>query len=984
MRRRKLKAQTSSMPINETQLNGRIATLLDRMNVRWNAYGETQGVFKGNQRQPDVLVYQQGGRPVIVENEYLPARTVDSEAISRLGEKLDANILNLSGEINAVVALRTPLDLRRCRSHDQVDELLSGGIQLEYALYTGASAADCSRFPTQGFIPGAIKDLAAFISYASVPEDAIEKAIDILIDGLDRSATILRDACEESESTREEISNVLQQEYSDQTLRMASAIMINAIIFHLNLSGKHGVPNFHDTRVQGIPISGDVQVQWHQILQINYWSIFKIALDLLQAIASSKHAAQALHAMVQAAEKIEALGVAGSHDLIGTVFQRLIADRKYLATFYTRPESATLLAHLAIPDDGGWDDPERVKNFHIADYACGTGTLVHAAYRRINQLHLLSGGRPETLHSHMMQESLTACDVVPSAVHLTASMLSSSHPEERYESTRTIVAQYGKTEDGGISIGSLDLLASNGEVRPLIALHSGTAVTATGGQSAAAAVEMPQFSQDLVIMNPPFTRSGSDWEGDARETDYIKPFRGLGNDLDTQRQMTVLKRKYGKGTCAHGYAGIASWFVALADRMAKSDGTIALVLPMTALQGTSWQAVRKLIANKYNDVVVITIATASQEDQSFSADTGMAETLIVCRQSDDSPAGRGMFISLNRRPLNEMEAMEMAKAIDKTRREASLTGIEEGLTGGNPIMIGDEMLGVAIDAPLNVNAPWHAAGASDLEIIQSASQLATGVIWFPRMRESDKQPIPIAKLGEVGQVGMHHMNIVGNSPLAPFELNKSPRQFPTFPMLWNHDTVNEAHLIVMPDSEGRVKRGMEDRAFDVWDTRSHTHYNTDFRFNSQPLCVAFTLEKTIGGTAWPNVAFPDRAHEIVFTLWGNTSLGLLIHWYHASRQQAGRGRMPITAIRTMPTLDVTKLSDAQLQTAEKIFDETKELAFLPANEAYRDDSRKLLDRRVLIDLLKLPESVLEPIDVLRLKWCSEPSVHGGKGTAPME
>ena len=79
--------------------------------------------------------------------------------------------------------------------------------------------------------------------------------------------------------------------------------------------------------------------------------------------------------------------------------------------------------------------------------------------------------------------------------------------------------------------------------------------------------------------------------------------------------------------------------------------------------------------------------------------------------------------------------------------------------------------------------------------------------------------------------------------------------------------------------------------------------------------------------------------------------------------------MPITAIRTMPTLDITKLSEEQLQTAETIFDELRHLDFLPANEAYRDETRQLLDRRVLIDLL-------------RLKWCNEPSVHGGKGTAP--
>ena len=84
----------------------------------------------------------------------------------------------------------------------------------------------------------------------------------------------------------------------------------------------------------------------------------------------------------------------------------------------------------------------------------------------------------------------------------------------------------------------------------------------------------------------------------------------------------------------------------------------------------------------------------------------------------------------------------------------------------------------------------------------------------------------------------------------------------------------------------------------------------------------------------------------------------------------------------MPTLDVTQLSEDQLKIAESIFEDMREREFLPANEAYRDESRKELDRRVLVDLLGLPESVLEPLDLLRLKWCSEPSVHGGKGTRP--
>ncbi len=84
----------------------------------------------------------------------------------------------------------------------------------------------------------------------------------------------------------------------------------------------------------------------------------------------------------------------------------------------------------------------------------------------------------------------------------------------------------------------------------------------------------------------------------------------------------------------------------------------------------------------------------------------------------------------------------------------------------------------------------------------------------------------------------------------------------------------------------------------------------------------------------------------------------------------------------MPTLDVTKLTEAQLSKAKEIFEDMRNAQFLPANEAYRDNSRKELDHRVLIDVLGLPARILEPLDLLRLKWCSEPSVHGGKRTGP--
>ena len=975
------------MAINETQLNGRVATLLDRMNVRWDVHAEMKGAFEGGQGQPDILVLPKGGSSgglaVVIENEYVPARTLEDEAIDRLGEKLDEDVTGEEGVVNAVVALKSPMELRRIRGFDRLDEELRSKTRFEYCVYNGSGRDDYSRFPESGFVSGNIRDLAGFITYASTPEEVVQRSVEILERGIAAGASAIRRATAEHPNLKQDFADLLKQDYSEQTERMAATIMINALLFHMNLLGHPDLKRFDELRPYGRLVQGLVVQEWREILKINYWSIFNIAIELLMTIQPVDLASRALDRMAAAAENIQALGVADSSDLIGTVFQRLIADRKFLATFYTRPESATLLAHLAIPDDGGWADPERVKDFKIADYACGTGTLIHAAYRRLNQLHLFSGGDPAQLHEHMMGESLTALDVLPSAVHLTASMLSSSHPMEQYKGTRTIVTQYGKTDGGGVSIGSLDLLASNGEVRPLISLHSGTAVTGTGSSQAADAVDMPQFSQDLVIMNPPFTSGGSDYTQGNPAGYTKKQFHGLGTDSATQLKMFDLARKYGKGTCAHGYAGIASWFVALADRMVKSEGTIALVLPMTALQGTSWQKVRQLIAKEYSDVKVMTIATPRSDDQSFSADTGMAETLIVGRKSTIGLKDRGIFVSLNRRPRNEMESLEIAKAIAEITTNNSTRNIEDGPLGGEPLEVGKERIGETVIAPLIPDLPWSTVGITDFSVPQSAYQLSQGFFWLPRMSVKDRLTVPVSTIQNVCRVGITHNNIVGNGKQTAFILDKNLSGAPSYPMLWNHAAVRETHLVVAPDSEGRVKSGKSERAVEIWNTKSHAHHNADFRFNSQPLGVAFTEDQTIGGRAWPNLQFDSRELEITHTLWGNSTLGLLLYWWHSSRQQSGRGIMPITAIRTMPTLDVTALSDAQLQVAESIFDDMRDREFLPANEAYRDDSRKELDRRVLVDLLGLPgEKVMDALELLRLKWCSEPSVHGGKGTGP--
>ena len=200
-------------------------------------------------------------------------------------------------------------------------------------------------------------------------------------------------------------------------------------------------------------------------------------------------------------------------------------------------------------------------------------------------------------------------------------------------------------------------------------------------------------------------------------------------------------------------------------------------------------------------------------------------------------------------------------------------------------------------------------------------------------------------------------------------------------MLWSHDAKRERSLVVPPDSEGEVRPGCDDRAVSVWKrTASRLHFNRDFRINSQSLTACLTPNKAIGGTAWPNFILDQEEWTLPLVLWSNTTLGLLAFWWVGTRQQQGRARLTISQLPRLTVLDPRSLSEDQLAQAEAIFEQFRGKEFLPANEAYRDDARQALDRAVLVDLLHLPEGILEPLGILRDQWCAEPSVHGGKKT----
>ncbi|MDD9883293.1 MAG: hypothetical protein OXU62_01955, partial [Gammaproteobacteria bacterium] len=278
-----------------------------------------------------------------------------------------------------------------------------------------------------------------------------------------------------------------------------------------------------------------------------------------------------------------------------------------------------------------------------------------------------------------------------------------------------------------------------------------------------------------------------------------------------------------------------------------------------------------------------------------------------------------------------------------------------------------------------------AVGVLDNSLLETVIALRSGALQMPDT--IDPFALPVTRLGDIAERGLLHRDISGKhpdgSPRGPFDIEKL-RDIPTYPCLWAHRSDLERTFIVKPDTQGRIRRGMRNAAVAVWQTRSTLHFNLDFGLNANSLAACVTPMPSIGGTAWPNVRPHNAKHEAALMLWANSTPGLLLRWYCGSRQQAGRARITISQLPDLPVLDTRALTPKQHRLAARIFNRFKSKTFLPANEAYHDATRHALDRALLVELLGLPESILQPLETLRRKWCFEPSVHGGKKTRPPE
>lgn len=749
---------------------------------------------------------------------------------------------------------------------------------------------------------------------------------------------------------------------ADAICRISGLVLVNAMIFQEILA-------YYDNPVDSLEkvlnepnLIGSFSEHWRFILEeINYYPIFHLAREVLINLTADADIIAALKNLAGTAQRIVSMRAALRHDLMGRVYHRLLADKKYLGTYYTKIPPANLLLKLALDYDNlsfPWQDLEQISQLRIADLACGTGTLLMAAADAIADNYLRAsaehGSVPDldNLQKRLAEEIIHGYDVLPSAIHLTASTLALRAPQIPFEKMNLFSLRLGGP---AICLGSIDFLDGRRITVQKDLFGADLESRQMGGRGVKSVrTNLPDL--DLCVMNPPFTRSvgGNLLFGSLPDADRLK----AQNRLKKAVKRTALQ--------ASITAGLASVFVAIADRYIKPGGCIALVLQKALLSGVAWQPTRKLLSTKYR--LQYLVASQDPLQWNFSESTDLSEVLLVARKENPKapePAGATVALNLWRNPATNFDALAVCQAL-KTRTAPDIASGQ----GALEVFVGHEKFGEAISYPWEDLKAWGSwimpCAFGQSELLRVAYQLIRGQLYLPGYGQSGA--VALSPLNTFATLGPDRRDIHDG-----FNVSAQPTPYPAF---WGHDAQEvscigqtpNAYLSPLPEAkEGRNLRKVED----LWPLAGKILMAERMWLKTQSLVALRASERLLSNMWWPvslKDQFDNPDFEKAMTLWLNSTLGLIL--LLANRQET-RGawvdfKKPV--LSEAPVLDLRTLPVTAMETLAATYDAVCNLGLKPFSEMDSDTVRERIDA-AFAQALGLPD-----YSVLRRMLAREPVV----------
>ena len=889
---------------------------------------DVQATQKGR-RLPDVL-FDFAGLRTIIECEVDDQPNSQRKAVQLASERVDDGLAHIG------IALIYSAALRDVPFQTLAKEMANSTFQI--AVITEAGSGD--------FVSGTVDDLTNLLRNAFdqlVREDVVKSAIAKLEVGINRFAAVVAPQA----GTVKRLAQVLgipdaqlSPAQLKEVTKVSGLVLLNALIFQEVLAEHNSqVKTLNRINAASQPIT-ECGEHWEFILKtINYYSIFYVSREVLLSLSSNKDVLDTFKQMTEIACDIVSLRAALRHDLMGRVFHKLLASAKHLGTYYTAIPSATLLLKLALRSEArqAWRDPKTLENFRVADLSCGTGTLLMACADALIDLNIRdcvkAGVVPDLneMHKVLTENVLHGYDVLPSAIHLTASTLSLRAPQISFLKTNLYNLPLG---GNGNRLGSIEFLESREVERTINLFTAQNDVGQATGKGSKEIDAAPLPKLDLCVMNPPFVRSVG---GNL--------LFGSVDDKERAVMQTKLARILSRNkVLASSTAGLGAVFVATGHRYVKPGGKIALVLPKALLSGVAWDKTRQILRNRY--VLESIVVSHDPDAWNFSDSTKLSEVMFVARRlRDGEKAENEPVLAINL--WRKMETSSEALAVESQTRNAAATGgIPDLKTGSGAfaISMGSEKIGEATTLPwgeLKPRTEWILpASFAQSDLTRAALALEKGQLRLPATK-APAALVSLCRLDRLGTLGPDRRDIHDG-----FTVTDSPTPFPA---LWGHDTNEVARLEVKSNkylaerTQAAAGRKLK-KSSQLWPLAGRILLAERLRLNTAKLTAVRVLRPVLSNTWW-TFAFkaPDEQREKALVVWLNSTLGFLTLLVNRVETEGAWVDFKKPTLKALPVLNVEKLEASQLAILVAAYDANvaDDLQALPHMES--DAVRAALD-----------------------------------------
>lgn len=920
----------------EEVINTQLALVVSKLGVKADA----ETIHLHGIHRPDVLFELRGLR-VVIEGKF-----DDNSAAAELVSK-DARHRVQSGIAHLAVAVVYPIELRTTTTTEIFDALTTS--ELKFRII---SEHQEGKDWHEGS-PSTLMDALRRAQEALTEDNIVEQtaiSLSTKLEGiaqlwaghpgaLVRLSVILGLGAPVGETKKE------AADRGETIAKVAALVLANAYIFQEQLAKTdERVETLRSTSKQP-DVIGYTSDHWRWIWEnINYVPIFQLGERVLNELPADSGSTSTVKLLLSEAQAICTKQTALRHDLMGRIYHWLLHHAKFLGTYYTSVSAATMLIKLAMDSDWPQDfgSAKDLSNFKIADLACGTGTLLMASAQAITDKYIrarAADGRTITdkdlsvLHSTIMQNMLYGYDVLPSAVHLTASTLALLAPEVAFRQMNLFVMPMGL--DHQIPrLGSLDFI-DGGEVKTQFSLDDTQLDTIRTGASKSRYVNAKVPKLDLCVMNPPFVSS--------RYGNLL--FGSLpGERAALQKEL----RRRAREMSVSATAGLGALFVPLADKHVKPGGRIAFVLPIALATGESWSSVRKFIADRYQLEVVVTSHDAQRVN--FSENTDLSELLFIARKRSKSEStGTTSYVNLWRNPRSVHESLDqttrISSAISKRRGKKDWSQIVRSTTG----IIGEIT---------NLPSPggydnWTGAIFAQSSLMKIYWALDRD--FELRIPNEKVTKIALCALGDLGSLGYDARDIAD-----AFEVDRAAENWTPYAGFWDHDARVVLTLAQKPNAylaarSEPIKGRKLKSAKAVWAKAGRILLVSRLRMNTHKVIATGFQKKAIGNTWWSfDDSDLDDVQSKALLLWLNSSLGILQYFGRRAITQGAWMQMKKPAWSSMPVLNVKALSSVQLTLLSGAYDKISSQALGPIAGLERDDVRQKIDAAVE-KVLRLPD-----------------------------